>query len=525
MSGPAVAEKPPPPASAHEGFAPVGALQWCLVAVIAVATLARFVCIGSVPGINGDEAWYGLLAYDLVHGDAQSWRTPTGLLPNPVHMIPLVLAELAGLHGPATLRLPAVLSGVAAPLVLWFGLCRPLGRRTALCIAAAAATLPAHLAYSRYGFDAAHTPLMIALTLVCALHRRWALTALAAVVALWVHPTNVFGLLAVAVLVGGAAPELRARLSWRWAAAAGLGLVAVAVAVVMFAPARHLPNAGAAFGRLVDPSLALQTWVAFGRLINGLTVSAAIAGPPTKLGAWVLDGVWWLLVIGIGAPGLWLAARRRDARTMAAVAGVVLALLAVLFAAGPAIFMVFYERYGLSLTVPTLVAGVLLARAAMGERYVAAGLGVALLGAVVWAMFYLVPLMTTGGFGHPSFWSGTEDPKLVTWRHIQTLEATSPGPVVIVFEDWWTEKPIRYFARGTQTGVTMNVVNAENARGLFEARFRKDQTTLYVGMADSDLARAAATMQWGAPDWTAPRRSGQPAVVLWRYGPPGEPRP
>src|SRR5262245_46473531 len=124
------------------------------LALVAVSFLYRVLWLNRLPGINGDEAWYGVQVQRFMHGEPWSGRTPTGLPINPL----LFLTEwlLLSIFKPSfwILRLPIVIWS-AVGLVLTYVLYRWVygDRRGALCVACLTACLPAHLAYSRFCWD------------------------------------------------------------------------------------------------------------------------------------------------------------------------------------------------------------------------------------------------------------------------------------------------------------------------------------------------------------------------------------
>ena len=70
-------------------------LLWRLLPwlVIAIAILFRVYALGRLPGINGDEAWYGVQAQHWVNGEMVTWRTPSGNLPGPLQLGGLLLLQ------------------------------------------------------------------------------------------------------------------------------------------------------------------------------------------------------------------------------------------------------------------------------------------------------------------------------------------------------------------------------------------------------------------------------------------------
>src|SRR5687767_12565573 len=120
------------------------------LALLAVAVWLRAWDLGRAPGVNGDEAWAGVQAERVLHGQCVSARTPTGNPLNPFFIIPQVLLHASWEPSFALLRLPALVSGLLA-LALNFFLCRrALGIRAAWLTTLIHAVLPINIAYSRF---------------------------------------------------------------------------------------------------------------------------------------------------------------------------------------------------------------------------------------------------------------------------------------------------------------------------------------------------------------------------------------
>src|SRR5438270_649405 len=83
---------------------------------------------GTIPGINGDEAWYGVQMESMLAGRPFAWATPSGLPLNPIHVGPLAMALWAS--GPVfwVLRAPAVASGLLLLPIAYVLLSRALDR-------------------------------------------------------------------------------------------------------------------------------------------------------------------------------------------------------------------------------------------------------------------------------------------------------------------------------------------------------------------------------------------------------------
>lgn len=468
-----------------------------VVALVGVATLLRVIDLGSIPGLNGDEAWYGVQAQRLCRGEGVAWRTPTGNPLNPFFFLPQVALAAWCPPGAAWLRLPAVASGLAALAVNYWACTRLFDRATATATTVALAVLPVNLAYGRFAWDASQSLLAtLALTyaaLALVEARAWVRWG-AISVGLWglaclVHPTNVFlaPLLVAAAAArtltiknrlvgenrpGGLTPpspgrdKLLGTVPGWLALAGGTGLLVSAWA----APAR----VGVGIARLVSP----LEWTTFAtglvRLFTGLTTMAYIPGtlrppaaggiaPPWTLGIFDVAGfafVVWALA------GLGSRLRAAPRATDAALAWGYLGSVAGFFVlAGPEALAPHFERYGLALVGPgvLLLARGALAWPAASRRPVP---GIALLAgwlavAAFWQHYHLA-FRRTGQGSHPAFAvaadcsesgaPGFVDPKQAAIEFI--LRATPSGPVVVETVSWWTRWPAAYFA-GAEPRVTV----------------------------------------------------------------------
>ena len=189
-------------------------LTFNLIALLLVAAVIRCRDLGRIPGINGDEAWYGVQVEKLLAGRPINGLTPTGNVLNPFLFGPqLFLHWLFGASF-ALLRTTSVLSGLAA-VALNYWLCRPIfGRRVAVVSTVILAVLPIDIAYSRLAWDTAQSVLFTLPAVYLPLRAvidparrlRWSLLSVAALGAAFVvHPTNIF-----------AGPIMAACLGYAW---------------------------------------------------------------------------------------------------------------------------------------------------------------------------------------------------------------------------------------------------------------------------------------------------------------------
>ena len=447
--------------------------RWLLAGsfiVLCVAVGLRIWRLGNVPGVNGDEAWYGVLAWRIATGSAFAWWTPTGNPLNPFYVGPLVLLHLAAEPSVTLLRTVAVVSGSLA-LGMNYWLCRKVyGSRTAAISSLILAVLPINIAYSRFGWDASQSlaaslPVLYLSTVAGREGRAWGTLAAAVgalAVAVLVHPTNVF--LSPLVIIAGVRVSTRTELASRLRllprpARAGLGAVLAfsGASLAWLVSSWHLVS----LDRLVDVDRMLEFLNRFQRLFTGVTVYQFISGALVGTGSQqsrglspVLYDVAGLAILGTAVA--FLASRNRskvsDLDSML-LRGWVASAAVFYLVAGPQALAPHWERYAIWLVAPTTL---VVARAAAHWTHAARGsharhtlllvAGAFLLASFYWNYFHM--FSTTGGRSHQTFWTGPAEPKAEAVAHI--ARHRDDGASWLVTSSWWTYWPLTYLVGGEQ---------------------------------------------------------------------------
>jgi hypothetical protein len=436
------------------------------LALLAVAIFLRCWHLGNLPGVNGDEAWYGVQALHVASGQAITWLTPTGNPLNLFYFLPLVALHYVLPPSVVLLRVVPLVSGTAA-LAVNYVLCRgAFDVRTARVSTLILALLPLNIAYSRFGWDASQSLLATLLVMYLPLMRlrasegRAALNAgaaFAAAAAILVHPTNLFALVLLFVPAVYVRREKLGRVLRRtrvpaksWAFAGLVTLVGVcALAAWRWAPAAADRLHGPAdVGSFVAGYLRLFSGTAIYQFISGAGLATAEAG-------WY-GHTTWACNVGFALLALFalLGFVRRLGEAPAATDvclafGWLLMLAAFFVIAGPRALAPHFERYAVCLIAPgALVVSRGLCWWMDRSRFDSNRLAVALaLAAWLWpASFYVNyfrPFFERGGISHQTFRTGEVEPKLSA---LDLVLARRHGPVEIVCHEWWSYWPLAYLA-------------------------------------------------------------------------------
>jgi hypothetical protein len=417
--------------------------------ILGVALLARLIWLDSLPGVNGDEAWYGLWAEGLLRDQAWGGMSFTGRPPPLFFIVPLAIVQTVAEPAAWVLRVPALLSGLAFIIVGYAGLRSTIGERPALIFALLSATTPIMIIYSRFGWGASQTPLaeMIFLWACLACKRVAAVLSLCA--AILIHPTNIFlvpmllvfwyeyiqrvtghvkfGSLLAAVLIGGTLAAIPVSL---WIGRAPLkGLVGGG-----YWHFQHLITL--TLVRIADQFSGISAYQEFGDPV-GLVLHRVIIFA-------VLIGLSAALVVG--------ARGTQDPRITKLAAGVVASVIPFVIIAGGDGLRPGSERYALFMITPVLV---LLCTVLARPFNVASTAGLWLapfLGALalisVW-LNYFEPLRAGGGrstdtMAGRAFRTAVIEPKKQAAEWVMRCVGQHDG-LTVWAESFWLAEPLQYY--------------------------------------------------------------------------------
>jgi 4-amino-4-deoxy-L-arabinose transferase-like glycosyltransferase len=504
------------------------ALLCGLGVVVAAAVGMRAWGLDHVPGVNGDEAWYGVQMLELRDGRG-AWTTPRGNLLNPFFSAPIFLMHLVFEPDFWILRVPALLSGLALIPLTFVFVRRLADEPTAVFATLLAAVLPINLAYSRHGWDPSQSTLVVLITLFCAARRRWWWLAASLLAAAIVHPTNVFVVPVVAIVALAASLGPRdAKSSGSWRSVLALAAVAVPMLCYVLLIPRGSSRAFTGVAeRLGDGAAWAEFVVLFSRLFSGVTAYEYFAGDPGWHATLVHDVGFWFLCLPVVALAVRRSAALRDWRSLSWLVGTVAALLIFFTVAGPRFMQPHRERYALWLVMPSTIGFALCCRALITSprayRWaLAAGLLIASLALASFARHYLADQATTGGRSAVTFRTAGVEPKAQALDLIRA-DAGSDARAQVLAGNWWLYWPLRY--------------RAADAPGLFVVAMREEDHRHHlqqvleeggyvVGFVGGRIHRYVFwSFRDSLREWTVTDYGNRPLLGVWRLEPPRRAEP
>lgn len=447
----------------------------CVALLVTVAVGMRVWRLDSVPGVNGDEAWYGVQALEWLDsiaggGKSLAWRTPTGNVINPFFLLPQLLVHHFFEPSIAALRATAVASGIAALVVNFWLCCRVFDRPTATISTLLLAVLPQTIAYSRFAWDTSQSVIAVLIVIYLGLiasradrqRALWfAATFTALLAAVVVHPTSVFitPVLLLPVVsrwwYAGGGGLLR-----RWVGQFGAERFAIVVTTVLVGgvtiAAIHYP---AIAERVTRPHLVALFAHRFSRLLSGVTAYQFIPGTRLAIGdapASIVEDIepydvaFWAM-LALVAYGGWRSGQlSRRSELAALLVGMVASLAAFYMVAGPNAIAPHWDRYGMWMIAPTviIVARILALSIERGGGVALCGRTAVIATSTALLIGFYVNYMAAFSVGgaprtHRAFRTAAVEPKSAA---LQLITAASGGQARVVTSEWWTYWPLRYLA-------------------------------------------------------------------------------
>jgi hypothetical protein len=430
--------------------------------LIAVGIFFRFYGLDHLPGINGDEAWYGVKAVQWVHFNLPTLYSGSGILLNPFYFLPLSLLHVFFEPSFFLLRSVALFSGISALFFAFFLFKKIWGTEKAFLLTLLFSSGPIPILYSKIGWDTSQTFLISIISFYFAEKRQTLFLVLCLVVAILIHPTNLFlsfyllaPFLNQAILHGKLTGPIKNFIPYL--NFIGQGLILFSVAGLTFFLLRHssifinehtpdlLINLSA-FSKVNVLKYSSETLV---RFLAGITAYDYLFTKPLAFVVYI--HLFMLSIFG----GLLIYATIKSPKEMISRASLFSLSIVVFFIlGGPLKLAPGWERYGLWLLATFYFLLITIndnPKLRMIFRSIVIGYScIALM--LFYHQFYSQSSISNFD-KKPTFWTGKSSIKKEAAIQIKNYSRSSK---LIYTPDWWTYWPIKYlFAKSDNVAVTI----------------------------------------------------------------------
>lgn len=423
-----------------------------ILLILIISVLFRIVALDHIPGINGDEAFYGVNVLNALERGRFLDHTPSGNILNPFYSGLLFVLQSFLPVSFWTLRLPALLTGLLL-LPTTFYLTRGMfGREVALWATLLTAALPVNIAYARMGWDPSQITLIAVIVIYCVLEKKWILFVFALVSAYLIHPTNIF-LIPLALLFPAFSFLKRSYDSHPMKAVFFCILAVIfifaAIAFIYWQSPFVFKNMQIGiFRRAQSPDAFGMFFLDYARLFSGTTIYKYVCGSGYSSQAFWIDVVLTCGFLSLFFYGVNKFFRCKNWKAYGLLLGLVVTLVFFYLVAGNYAIRPHRERFSMFLVMPTiLVISLTLADWFRGRQMWGRWLVIALCWLLLasFATNYFFYMLRTGGTSHYTFMTGEREPKKASWDAIVRDSAGQSASVLV--SQWFNYNPIAYLAR------------------------------------------------------------------------------
>lgn len=455
-----------------------------IATLLGLTLFFRIFWLGTIPGVNGDEASSAAWIFQYLDGGSYPLHTQTGRILDPIFLSVVFLIHQMLVPSFFVLRISSVVAGCVCILFTYVLLKKSINKKQALLITLLVASLPIHIGFSRYAWEPSWSPLACLLSLYFALSLQPTKASCAFLWALIVHPTNIF--LAPFLL----APFLyqvidQKKLRLLTLVGTGLCFIAVLLVIYHFGYSQSINFKGLLLQNHVFDGNQMRTFMKLVmNYVNGVTLYQGIIGSmPTRLAdfyMWLTSFVFLFLL----GTNVHIYMRSGIQKIHSMTLGLLASLVVFFVVAGPNYLSPGMERYGLWMTIPFCVWGVLsLDEWGQNLRFTRLSTYSTLLVSCFFIFsfytHYFHQIQSTNSTAHPTFISGPVEPKYAAFQAIDSVRDVEKTTTILAL-DHWTYWPILYLTFGYENyNVTASI--PELIRDSSEEEF------YYVGWSQHSL--------------------------------------
>lgn len=330
-----------------------------MFAIAMAGAFFRLFRLNVLPGLNPDEVevvmqWFRKpIVFWYISATGRPLLDPIG---------PILLWPFVKLASPAPwlVRVPAVISGIAAlPVVFWF-VYRKFGSSVAISSTILAAVSPLMISYSRIGWDPAYVPVLTALVIGFAFTQRGILGILSMILLFLSHPTGIFVGMMVMPLLFLQSQNNYVRFPRKFTHKVMLAVIFLVVCVgvigaLIMAAEQFTIDAANIFAIIISRLFSLRGIIlfigAYIQTIGGPWIYATFSGGPIAEATPIMVGFFFFCILFGG----WIFWNKRKINEFTVLASFIFALFSEYLSFGLDGAAIYRERYLLWAVIPTCI--------------------------------------------------------------------------------------------------------------------------------------------------------------------------
>ncbi|MGK0296751.1 MAG: hypothetical protein ACI9XC_000344 [Gammaproteobacteria bacterium] len=494
-----------------------------IILTLLLAVLLRVFELGNIPGVNGDEAWYGLIALKILSGEMVGFATPSGLLINPIYLLPVTALHLIFEPSFFLLRVPALVSGLLLIVLSYYLSKKILNDKAAIIVMLVVASLPVNIVYSRFGWDASQTVLASCVVVYALLSHRWLLFSISLVAAILIHPTNV-ALLLIAVIYIAINKKYSSQFFslHKFVSISSLFVLFIGMYLIVTTPTlmAQIPSIHSMLTNAADFENVGEFFLNVSRLFSGTTVYLYISGAKNSFFGNAIDIILMFAICSLFIYMLAYSYKLKDKKIFSFVLSVSITMAIWFLSFTNNTLVPGRERYSLFLIMPVVICFgffcLIIMENIKYEKIIFATLIFCNLMMAGFIKNYFIQFYNTGGESAQTFKTNYVEPKKMVFDKVKGV--IGDETVYLISSDWWNSQPLLYLSMNNkQINVieTFSLNSSENIslsnkQIIFINTFINDKLDNLVTQRLSNEIKNA---------WVFPTFSDEPLMMLYQMNP------
>ncbi len=499
---------------------PIDLVNVLIVFTLFLSLLLRIIWLENIPGINADEAWYGIIALNIINGDFSQLFTPSGNLLNPFYILPVIILHILFSPSFLLLRVASLMSGILLIIFTFFTIKDLQNKKMALVVAILIATLPLNIAYSRFGWDTSQTVLISCVVIYALLKRNWVLLVLSTLAAVMIHPTNI-GLFIFSLLfifIGKLSEAKYSKEKKILFILFSSVVLLIFISLIYISPLSNwLPGMTAVMSRMVNVQEMGDFLLNFSRLISGGIVYEYITGVKSSLYTGAIDIIFSISLVFMMAFLIFKSYKVNNIKIFSFSCSFVLMLgiWYVSFSSFP--LQPGSERYSLFLLYPFIICvGYYFQMISEYINYKKLIIVSLVMGNIMMVGFiknYFIQIYDTGGESEITFRTNYIEPKQMVFNKIN--DEKSKDKISVVASQWWNAQPLMYLGYNDKQ---FNVIESYEKQELILPESEDIFVNTFVGdELDENIKNQYAYNIESA--WVFKTFAGEPLMMLYKLKP------